>query len=95
MYWFVGNGTAYEISTAKLPVLSKILKESMATKNRALISSTTSNNLLTYDISGNQSMNVQNESFGDILKKGAVMDKIYRDFFRLWNSFPSSQFQRN
>ena len=40
-------------------------------------------------------MTVQNESSGDVFKKGAVMGKTYRDFFRLWNSFPLSQFKRN
>ena len=33
MYWFAGTGTAEQIiNTAKLPVLSKILKKSMVTK---------------------------------------------------------------
>ena len=31
MHWFAGTGTAQQISTAKLPFLSKILKESMVT----------------------------------------------------------------
>ena len=29
MYWFLGTGTAQQMSTAKLPVLSKSLKRSM------------------------------------------------------------------
>ena len=38
MYWFAGTGTAQKIIiTAKLPVLSKILKKSMVTKGLALI----------------------------------------------------------
>ena len=38
MYWFAGTITAQQIiNTAKLPVLSKILKESMVTKGLALI----------------------------------------------------------
>ena len=38
MYWFAGTGTAQQtISTAKLPVLSKILKNGMVTKGLALI----------------------------------------------------------
>ena len=38
MYWFAGTITAQHIkNTAKLPVLSKILKESMVTKGLALI----------------------------------------------------------
>ena len=38
MYWFVGTGTAQEIiSTAKLPVLSKILSKTMLTRILALI----------------------------------------------------------
>ena len=38
MYWFAGNGTAQQIiNSAKLSVLSKILKKSMVTKGLALI----------------------------------------------------------
>ena len=37
MYWFAGTGTAQQMSTAKLPVLSKSLKKSMVTKGLALI----------------------------------------------------------
>ena len=37
MYWFAGTGTAQQISTAKLLVLSKILKKIMVTKGLALI----------------------------------------------------------
>ena len=38
MYWFAGTGTEQQIiNTAKLPVLSKILKKSMVTKGLALI----------------------------------------------------------
>ena len=38
MYWFAGTITAQQIiNTAKLPVLPKILKESMVTKGLALI----------------------------------------------------------
>ena len=37
MYCFAGTGTAQQMSTAKLPVLSKCLKRSMVTKGLALI----------------------------------------------------------
>ena len=37
MYWFAGTRTAQQISTAKLPVLSEILRKSMVTKGLALI----------------------------------------------------------
>ena len=37
MYWFAGTGTAQQISTVKLPILSKILKKTMITKGLALI----------------------------------------------------------
>ena len=38
MYWFAGTGIAQQIiNTAKLPILSKILKESMLTNGLALI----------------------------------------------------------
>ena len=38
MYWFAGTGTAQQIiSTANLPVLSKLLKKSMVIKGLALI----------------------------------------------------------
>ena len=38
MYWFAGTGIAQQIiSTAKLPILSKILKKSMVTKGLALL----------------------------------------------------------
>ena len=60
MYWFAGTGAAQKISRAKLPVLSKTLKKSMFTMDLALILYQTSSNLLTYDMSGNRAMNVQN-----------------------------------
>ena len=47
MYRCEGTGTAQEISTAKLPVLSKILKESMVTKGFSVNSLTTLKNLRT------------------------------------------------
>ena len=37
MYWFAGNSTAQQMSTAKLQVLSKSLKKSMVTKGLELI----------------------------------------------------------
>ena len=37
MCWFAATGTAQQMSTAKLPVLSKSLKRSMVTKGLALI----------------------------------------------------------
>ena len=37
MYWFARTGTAQQISTAKLQVLSKSLKTSIVTKGLALI----------------------------------------------------------
>ena len=37
MYWFAGTGTTLQMSTAKLPVLSKSLKRSMVIKGLALI----------------------------------------------------------
>ena len=37
MYWFAGTGTAQQMSTAKLQVLSKSLKRGMVTKGLALI----------------------------------------------------------
>ena len=38
MYWFAGTDTAQQIiNTVKLPVLSKILKESIITKGLVLI----------------------------------------------------------
>ena len=36
MCWFVGTGTAQQISTAILPVLLKILKKSLVTKDLAV-----------------------------------------------------------
>ena len=77
MYWLrVPN---QKISTAKLPVFSKTLKKVMVTKGLALIL-TASSNLLTYEISGNQSMNVQNRSSGGVAKKRCNLGKTYRDF---------------
>ena len=37
MYWIAGTGTAQQMSTARLPVLSKGLKRSMVTKGLSLI----------------------------------------------------------
>ena len=37
MYWFAGNSTPQQMSTAKLQALSKRLKRSMVTKGLALI----------------------------------------------------------
>ena len=37
MYWFADTSTAQQMSTAKLPVLSKIFQRSMVTKGLALI----------------------------------------------------------
>ena len=37
MSWFVGTGTAQQISTAKLPVLPKILKKCIVIKGLVLI----------------------------------------------------------
>ena len=68
MYWFAGTGAVQKLRTGKLPVLSKTLKKSMVTMGLAF-STTTSSNLLTYGISGNQSMNVQNQSSKGVLEK--------------------------
>ena len=37
MYWFAGNGTTQQMSTAKLPFLPEYLKTSMVTKDLPLI----------------------------------------------------------
>ena len=68
MFWFVGTDTAQQISAVKLPVSSKILKKSLVTKGLVFNSpSPTLNNLLTYEIYGDQSTNVQNRSSGGVL----------------------------
>ena len=71
MYWFAVTGASQKISTEKLLVLSKTLKKSMVTMGLALI---LYHNIQQFtNISGNQSMNVQNRSSGGALKKRCIL----------------------
>ena len=74
MYWFCGYWCFAENQYRKVIGFAKNSKEGYGYYGSSLVFSTiTSSNLLTYDISGNQSINVQNFSSGGVLKKRCIL----------------------
>ena len=82
MYWYAVTRASQKISTEKLPVLPKTLMKSMVSMGLALILYHNIEQFANYDISGNQSMNVQNRSSVGVLEKTCNLGQNIQSLFR-------------
>ena len=82
MYWYAVTRASQKISTEKLPVLPKTLMKSMVLMGLALILYHNIEQFANYDISGNQSMNVQNRSSVGVLEKTCNLGQNIQSLFR-------------
>ena len=82
MYWYAVTRASRKISTEKWPVLPKTLMKSMVPMGLALILYHNIEQFANYDISGNQSMNVQNRSSVGVLEKTCNLGQNIQSLFR-------------
>ena len=69
MCWFADTNATQQISTTKLPGFFQNFKEAHGYYEFSQTNTIQTNNLLSFDISRNQSMNFQNGWSGGVLKK--------------------------
>ena len=82
MYWYAVTRASQKISTEKLSVLPKTLMKSMVPMGLALILYHNIEQFANFDISGNQSMNVQNRSSVGVLEKTCNLGQNIQSLFR-------------
>ena len=82
MYWYAVTRASQKISTEKLSVLPKTLMKSMVPMGLALILYHNIEQFANFDISGNQSMNVQNRSSVGVLEKTCSLGQNIQSLFR-------------